>query len=98
SSASIRQIAGCRTVRRNGTSRRSCCTIAGMIPAIVLAAGKSTRMGRAKANLPIGNGETFLTRIVRTFQAAGVVDVVVVVGHDADSILESFAASGAVAR
>jgi molybdenum cofactor cytidylyltransferase len=69
-----------------------------MIPAIVLAAGKSTRMGRAKANLPIGDGETFLTRIVRTFQAAGVVDVVVVVGHDADSILTSFEASGAVAR
>lgn len=55
-------------------------------------------MGRAKANLPIGAGETFLTRIVRTFQAAGVVDVVVVVGHDADSILASFEASGAVAR
>ena len=38
-----------------------------MIPAIVLAAGKSMRMGRPKAMLPLEGGDTFLTRIVRTF-------------------------------
>ena len=42
-----------------------------MIPALVLAAGRSSRMGRAKALLPIG-AETFLTRIVRTFVEADV--------------------------
>jgi molybdenum cofactor cytidylyltransferase len=57
-----------------------------MIPAVVLAAGQSTRMGRTKALLPIGDGETFLSRIVKTFRAAGVEDVVVVLGHDADAI------------
>ena len=43
-------------------------------------------MGRAKALLPIGD-DTFLTRIVRTFLDAGVDDVVVVVGHDEESIV-----------
>lgn len=69
-----------------------------VIPAIVLAAGRSSRMGRAKANLPAGDGHTFLTRIVRTFRDAGVDDVIVVVGHDADAIAASFADSGLPAR
>jgi len=69
-----------------------------VIPAIVLAAGKSTRMGRPKATLPLGGGDTFLTRIVRTFTAASVEDVVVVVGHDADAIVASFANVDLVAR
>jgi molybdenum cofactor cytidylyltransferase len=58
-----------------------------MIPGIVLAGGKSSRMGRPKALLPIGpNGETFFDRITRTLIAGGVDDVVVVVGADADAI------------
>lgn len=69
-----------------------------VIPAIVLAAGKSSRMGRSKATLPL-DGDTFLTRIVRTLVAAGVEDVVIVVGHDADAIVESCAhAEDVVAR
>ena len=58
-----------------------------MIKAIVLAAGKSTRMGRPKALLPIGDGQTFLTRIVATFHEAGI-ESVVVVGHDARTIID----------
>jgi molybdenum cofactor cytidylyltransferase len=69
-----------------------------MIPAIVLAAGRSSRMGRAKASLPLGGDHTFLTRIVRTFLDAGVDDVVIVVGHEADEIVGTFAASGLPAR
>lgn len=69
-----------------------------MIPAIVLAAGRSSRMGRAKATLPVGEGETFLTRIVRTFLDAGVDDVVVVVGHEAETVVTAFASSGLPAR
>jgi molybdenum cofactor cytidylyltransferase len=69
-----------------------------MIPAIVLAAGRSSRMGRAKATLPLDGGDSFLTRIVRTFLEAGVDDVIVVVGHDADAIVSHFAASGLPAR
>src|SRR5579862_2476409 len=55
-------------------------------------------MGRAKAALPLDGGDTFLTRIVRTFLDAGVDDVVVVVGHEADAIVQSFSASGLPAR
>jgi molybdenum cofactor cytidylyltransferase len=69
-----------------------------VIPAIVLAAGKSTRMGRPKANLALPGGETFLARIVRTLSAAAVDDVVVVVGHEADAIVTAFARTGAAAR
>ena len=69
-----------------------------MIPALVLAAGRSSRMGRAKASLPIDDRDTFLTRIVRTFLAADVDDVVIVVGHEADAIVATFAESGLPAR
>jgi molybdenum cofactor cytidylyltransferase len=69
-----------------------------VIPAIVLAAGRSSRMGRAKATLPLGGGDTFLSRIVRTFLAAGVDDVVVVVGHDGETIAQSLTATGLRAR
>ena len=55
-------------------------------------------MGRAKATLPVGGGDTFLTRIVRTFHEAGVDDVIVVVGHEADAIVRAFAESGLAAR
>jgi len=72
--------------------------MASVIPAIVLAAGRSSRMGRAKATLPAGDGHTFLTRIIRTLLDAGVDDVIVVVGHDADLIARSFSESGLPAR
>jgi molybdenum cofactor cytidylyltransferase len=55
-------------------------------------------MGRAKANLPLPGGETFLTRIVRTFREAAVEDVLVVVGHDADAIVETFTKTNLSAR
>jgi molybdenum cofactor cytidylyltransferase len=69
-----------------------------VLPAIVLAAGKSTRMGRLKANLPLGDGQTFLTRIVGTLLEAGIDDVVIVVGHEAESVIAAFASSGLPAR
>ena len=72
--------------------------MASVIPAIVLAAGRSSRMGRAKASLSLDGVDTFLTRIVRTFQEAGVDDVIVVVGHEADEIARVFARSGLPAR
>jgi len=69
-----------------------------VIPAIVLAAGRSSRMGRAKATLALDAADTFLTRIVRTFHEAGVDDVIVVVGHEAEVVARSFSASGLPAR
>lgn len=56
-----------------------------MIAGVILAAGASTRMGRTKALLPL-EGETFLSRIVATFERAGIEEIVVVIGHDAASI------------
>jgi len=72
--------------------------MASVIPAIVLAAGRSSRMGRAKASLAVDDADTFLTRIVRTFHAAGIDDVIVVVGHEADEIARVFSRSGLPAR
>jgi len=58
-----------------------------MIPAVVLAAGKSSRMGRTKALLPLGSsGETFLQRIVRVLRDGGADAVVVVIGGDAEAV------------
>lgn len=61
-----------------------------VIPAIVLAAGTSSRMGRPKATLPLDGGDTFVTRIVRTFAAAGISDVIIVVGHNAEAVVDAF--------
>lgn len=60
-----------------------------VIPAVVLAAGRSSRMGRPKPLLPLGAGETFLSRIVSTLLDAGVDDVVVVVGHESAALAAS---------
>ena len=58
-----------------------------MIPGIVLAAGKSLRMGRPKSLLPIApGGETFLERITRVLREGGVEDVIVVLGAEADAV------------
>lgn len=60
-----------------------------MIPAIVLAAGASSRMGRTKALLPLPGGDTFLSRIVATLGDAGIAEVVAVIGYDAAAIREA---------
>jgi len=61
-----------------------------MIPALVLAAGKSSRMGRTKALLPVGSSdETFLHRIIRVLREGGADAVVVVIGGDAAAVRSS---------
>jgi molybdenum cofactor cytidylyltransferase len=63
-------------------------TVAAMpMPAVVLAAGRSTRMGRPKALLPVTrDGETFIERLVATLIAGGIDDVVVVAGEEAAAV------------
>lgn len=56
-----------------------------MISAIVLAAGTSSRMGRAKALVPLG-GRPLLHHVLRAVQASGVGQIVIVLGHDADRV------------
>jgi molybdenum cofactor cytidylyltransferase len=61
-----------------------------MIPAVVLAAGKSSRMGRTKALLPLGSsGETFLGRVIRVLREGGADAVIVVIGGDAAAVRAS---------
>ena len=62
-----------------------------MLAAIILAAGDSTRMGRPKALLPDPEGRPFVARLVRTFAAAGVRDVIVVTGSLHAAIAEALA-------
>jgi len=69
-----------------------------VIPAIVLAAGKSTRMGRPKPLLPLASGDSFLAHIVKTLRAADVEDVVVVLGHEAALVERAFEHSPIAAR
>ena len=53
-----------------------------MIAAVVLAAGRSERMGRSKADLPIPEGGSFLDAILGTLSRARIEPVLVVVAPD----------------
>jgi molybdenum cofactor cytidylyltransferase len=57
----------------------------GRVAAAVLAAGRSSRMGRPKALLPLG-GVTFLERVVATADGAGLSPVRVVIGAHREAI------------
>ena len=70
----------------------------GVLPAVILAAGLSTRMGRVKATLPLPPTDTFITRIIRTLLDSDVDDIVAVLGHEAAAVAESIVNSGLPAR
>lgn len=63
-----------------------------MLAAIILAAGDSTRMGRPKALLLDPDGRPFVARLVRTFSAAGIQQVIVVTGSLHAQIASALAA------
>jgi molybdenum cofactor cytidylyltransferase len=65
------------------------------IAAIVLAAGKSERMGSPKALLPF-RGKTFLENILRAISQSSVQATVVVVGHHRSQIEEGLASPATV--
>jgi molybdenum cofactor cytidylyltransferase len=56
-----------------------------MVSGIILAAGESTRMGSPKALLKIGD-KSFAQQIVDTLIASRVLDIVLVLGADAEAI------------
>jgi molybdenum cofactor cytidylyltransferase len=58
-----------------------------MVSGIILAAGESTRMGSPKALLKIGD-KSFAQQIVDTLIASRVLDIVLVLGADAEPIQE----------
>ncbi len=57
-----------------------------MVGGIILAAGASSRMGRAKALLPSGDGRTFLERLASAFTEAGLDPLLAVAGVHAGEI------------
>ncbi|HEY7165596.1 MAG TPA: nucleotidyltransferase family protein [Candidatus Binatia bacterium] len=61
-----------------------------MIPAIILSAGESSRMGRPKALLPV-DGVRFIEKIVTTLRSTRVGDIIVVLGHNAEEMREKIA-------
>ena len=56
---------------------------------LVLAAGRSSRMGQPKAVLPDGEGEPFVARVVRTLGEAGLARVFVVAAPDTRDAIET---------
>ena len=61
-----------------------------VVPVIILAAGKSERMGKQKLLLPLGQ-TTVLEQTVDTFLDSEVSEVVVVLGHHAEEIAKLLA-------
>lgn len=55
------------------------------LAALIVAAGYSSRMERFKPLLPLGE-HTVIEQTIATFTAAGVENIIVVVGHNADAL------------
>ena len=69
-----------------------------MLAAIILAAGDSRRMGTPKALLPDPDGRPFVARLVRSFSAAGIDEIVVVTGVMHAAIVDAIATDTPPAR
>lgn len=70
-----------------GRAATRCIREGRMVRGVILAAGASSRMGRPKAALPLTDrGDTFTSRLIRTFLAAGMPQVVVVTGAWPDAV------------
>lgn len=54
--------------------------------ALIVAAGYSSRMERFKPLLPLGE-HTVIEQTIASFSAAGVTDIIVVVGHNAEALI-----------
>lgn len=65
--------------------------LSGRVAAVVLAAGRSTRMGGFKPLLPFG-ATNVIGHVVGTLTAAGIAEIVVVAGHRADELAAALAA------
>jgi molybdenum cofactor cytidylyltransferase len=57
--------------------------------AVILAAGESSRMGMPKALLQI-HGKTFLEYLLESIKKAGLENISVIVGHDAEMVMTKF--------
>jgi molybdenum cofactor cytidylyltransferase len=66
--------------------------VLGRVSALVLAAGRSTRMGAPKHILPWGEGETIISQVVKQLRLAGVSEIVVVTGGAREAVEGALAA------
>ncbi len=60
---------------------------------IILAAGTASRMGKAKQLLPFAN-TTLLGRVMENAAQSTLIELIVVLGHDADNIMKAIDFSG----
>lgn len=65
------------------------------VAAVVLAAGRSTRMGTSKPLLPFA-GTRVIEHVVAALRTAGIEPIHVVVGHRGDAVARALAGAGAV--
>ena len=65
----------------------------GRVAAVVLAAGRSRRMGQLKQVMAWGDGSTIIGEVVRRLQASGVAEIVVVTGRDREQVEACVAAA-----
>jgi len=72
--------------------------MAGEFVAVVTAAGESTRMGGFPKPLLVFDGDRFVDRLAGTYQAAGIDDVLVVLGHEAAEIRDRAALTDVTVR
>ena len=63
------------------------------VAAIILAAGKSQRMGRQKLLLPL-NGNTILGKTIENVKRSGINDIVLVLGHMGETICHNIDTTG----
>ncbi len=59
-----------------------------IVSAIILAAGRATRMGGQKLLLPVGE-QSVLRRVVKAAMGSAVAEVIVVVGSEAENVAGS---------
>jgi molybdenum cofactor cytidylyltransferase len=70
----------------------------GRVTALILAAGRSTRMGRPKQTLPWSEGKTIVSHIVHQLRAGEIDDVVVVTGSHQEEVAATLRAEVASVR
>ena len=67
-----------------------------VLPAVILAAGESSRMGRPKALLPVAGGEPFVARIARVLGEGGAGPLLVVTRAELAVALQSAVPGAAI--
>jgi molybdenum cofactor cytidylyltransferase len=70
----------------------------GRVAAVILAAGRSTRMGQLKQLLPWGSGRTMIAEVVQRLQTSGVHEIVVVTGAAREEVEAAVASTGVRVR